>query len=93
MCQEVLAIPKACKISVFESKNYKVSVSDVLNTLCMSTIICFYDTGTGPSLMRADVLKASRLRNIFQRDMPEIWSASDTWLSVSETIKLHLRMR
>lgn len=53
--RKVLSFPEPGKVSSFKIKNYKVSVSIRLNSMRMH-LICVFDTGPGPSLVRADVL-------------------------------------
>lgn len=58
----------------------------------MRPIVCIFDTGAGPNLIRADVLDTSGQGSIGQRDMLDIRNAFDTRLKVSGTITLHLGM-
>lgn len=58
----------------------------------MRPIICVFDTGAGPKLIRDDVVNLSRLDCVRHGDMPEIRRAWDTRLNVSGTITLYLRM-
>lgn len=90
--QEVLSFPETGEISLFKSKNYLVSVPVGLKSLPVSPVICVIDTGAGPILIQVDFLEPTWLDSVRQHDMPEIQSASNTKLTVSVTITVHLRM-
>lgn len=90
--QEILLFTKTGKISLFESKNNKFSVSIVLTSSRMRPIIYVIDNNTGPNLVRADVLDSTWLYSVSQRDMLEIQNSSTITLSVSGTTTVHLRI-
>lgn len=53
-------------------------------SLCLTLV-------AGPSLLRADVLDPTRLDSVCQRNMPEVQSASNTMLNVSDNNSLEDR--
>lgn len=77
---------------LFKSKNYIVYVSIEFCSSLTRSIVCFFDTGASPSLIRAEALVQGWLDKTHQSDMPEIRGESDTKLVVSRTIALHLSM-
>lgn len=58
----------------------------------MSVRTSVLDTAAGPSLIRADILDPSGLDSVHQRNMPDIFSESNTKLKVSGTVAVQLRM-
>lgn len=90
--RHVLWAWKTGEISLFWSKNYKVSVSIWLNFSRMPQDICVYDTGAVPDLIQADAIELSRLNSICQDNKPKIWCASDKKLTMSTAITLHLQI-
>lgn len=52
----------------------------------MHPVFCIFDIGTGPKLMRTDVLEQSWLDNFHQCNILQIQSALDTKLVVSVTV-------
>lgn len=60
------------------------------NPLCMRSMSLIFDDGTGPNLIRADVLSPGWLDSILQPVMLEIRGASDINLTIALTITLHL---
>lgn len=54
--QYMLSFPETGEPSLFESKNYKVSVSIEIIPLHMRQVIFIFDAGTDPSLIKADAL-------------------------------------
>lgn len=80
------------KISLFKSKNYKVTVSIEINSSDMRPIVRDFDTGAFPQLIRAEVLDQSWLDNISQCDMLEIRNAFKMKLFVSRATTLYPHM-
>lgn len=73
-------------------KDYKVCLSIELISWRMRPSVCVFHTGTGPNLIRADVLDPALQDSIRQRDMPDIRSASNRKRNASQTITPHLPM-
>lgn len=61
-----------------KNKNYQVSVCIGLESSQMRPILCVFDTGAGPSLIRTDVLDPSWLDSIRRHDMTDIRGAINT---------------
>lgn len=58
----------------------------------MRPVVYTFDSGAGPTLIVAEILNRSGLDNTQHHEMPEIQSASDKKLVMSETITLYLRI-
>lgn len=70
--QDVFAFPETGEISLFKSKNYKLSVSIIFTLSCMRPNVCAFDTGGDLKLIRSYVLEQNWLHNFRQSSMPEI---------------------
>lgn len=70
--QHILEFPETGEISLFKRRNYKVSVLVGIGSSRMNPVICVFDIGSGPNLIRDDGLDQRSLDNVPQRDMPEI---------------------
>lgn len=87
--KEMLEFPETGKVSLCQDTNYQVSVSIGPKSSRMRPIVCEFDTGTGPNLIRADILDNYCPDSIRKYNMPDMGSSSNTRLKVSETIILH----
>lgn len=67
--QYILTFPETCKILLFMSRNYKISISVGISSSPMHPTIYVFDIGAGQSFTRADFLDQSWLDNVCQRDM------------------------
>lgn len=54
--KDVLAFPDTGKVSLFKKKGYHFSVSIDMNLSRMRPLLCLFDTGASPGLIRAEVL-------------------------------------
>lgn len=83
-------MPETGEILRINNKHYKLSVSIGLSPEQMRPVLRVFDTGTVPRLIRANVPDQKWLDNIRKRNMPEMLSAFNTKLDVSETVTIHL---
>lgn len=90
--QKILAFSEMGELSLFENKNYKVSVSIRLNLSLMHLVVSFFDANAHRKCIQANVLSHSWLESIRESGLPEIRSVADTKLRVSRTTTLHLCM-
>lgn len=91
--KNILEFPETRKISLFNNKNYYLSVSIRLSSSWMRPIVCVFETGAGPIIIQADVLVPCWLESVHHRDMLDFRSAHNTKLKLSGTTIFHHRMR
>lgn len=89
--QNIVVFQDKGKASAFKSKRKQGIRIDWIIFFAYIPVFCIFDTANGKNLIRADVLGHSWLDDILQRNMPEVWSTSNTKLPLSGSTIVHLR--
>lgn len=83
-CKDVLAFPDTGEVSLFKNKNYQCSVSIGIHSSQMHLVVCVFNTGAGPNIIRVDALVTVTLADTIQ---PTGWIVSTN--ATCQTFAVH----
>lgn len=88
--QEMLTFTGNIEISLLKTQTYEVSASPLLNSSCILQSFFVFDTGVASNPLQADLPDAGWMYSTRHHYRPQIRSASDAKLTISENITHHL---
>lgn len=90
--EQILSYEETTKVTSFNRRNDKVSISIDTTTSEMHLVICVFDTGVGQSLIREKVFRQALHKKIKSAHAPDLKSATSQSVHALGIISLHVRM-